>query len=71
MATTSVACRCPCARPTSPACWRGGRTASSSRRSSRARSGLSCFAPPATWDWRVWCRSAAIGHIRRGGLGIG
>jgi hypothetical protein len=28
--------------------WRGGLTASSSRRSSRVRSGLICFAPPAT-----------------------
>jgi len=44
---------------------------SSSRRSSRARSGLTCFAPPATWAWRDWCRSAATGHIRAAGRSIG
>ena len=66
-AMTCAACRCPCARPTSPACWRAGRTVSSLRRSSRARSDLICFAPPATWDWRDWCRSAATGPIRAAG----
>ena len=57
--------------PTSLSYWRGGLTASSLRRSSRARSGLTCFAPPAAWDWRDSSRSAATDPIRRAGRNIG
>ena len=52
MVKICAACRCPCARPTSPSYWRGGLTASSSRRSSRVKSGLTCLVPPATWGWK-------------------
>ena len=48
-----------------------GLTASSLHRSSRVRSGLTCFAPPATWDWRDWCGSAATGPIRPAGRSTG
>jgi ATP-dependent DNA ligase len=48
-ATTCLTCRSRCARPISRGCWRDGRMASSSRRSKRARSGRTCFAPPAGW----------------------
>src|SRR5262249_4113804 len=33
--------------------------------------GLTCFAPPAAWDWGDWCPSIAIGHIRAAGRSIG
>ena len=41
----------------------GGRTASSSRLSSRAKSVPTCFEPPVTWDLRAWCRSGLIARI--------
>ena len=70
-ARTYAVCRCHCARPISNASWRGGRTASLSRRSNGARSAPICSAPPATWGWRAWCRSALTGPIRLAGRGIG
>jgi hypothetical protein len=58
-------------RPTSNACWRVGPRASSSTRSSAARSGLPYSAPHATWGWRASCRSGEIDLIRRAGRSIG
>jgi len=49
MAMISAPCHCRCARPTLRGCWRDDRTASSSPSSNRARSGPTCFAPPAAW----------------------
>jgi hypothetical protein len=34
-------------------------------------SGLTCFAPPATWGWRAWCRNSGIDRIRLGGRALG
>jgi ATP-dependent DNA ligase len=47
--------RLPCrrARRASRDCWHGGRTASSSRRPSKARSDQSYSAPHAAWGWRA------------------
>jgi hypothetical protein len=41
----------------------GGSTASTWRRSSRARSGQTCSPPYAAWGWRAWSPSTAIGPI--------
>ena len=44
---------------------------SSLHRLSNARSGLICFAPPATWVWKAWYQSGAPARIVQGGLRTG
>jgi hypothetical protein len=48
-----------------------GRTASSWRRSSRARSGRSYFTRPVTWGSKAWYRSAGTAPIRLVGPNTG
>ena len=64
-------CRCTFAKPTWRDYWRGGRRAFSSATLSKARSGRTYSARPATSVWRAWFRSAAIVHTAPAGLRTG
>jgi hypothetical protein len=71
MERISATCRSRCARPTLSDSSGTGQMASSSIHSRAARSVPIYSALPATWGWRGWCRSAAIGPIEAGGRRIG
>jgi hypothetical protein len=63
-ATITASCRCRCARPNlARLLARRANGIFIARRSSKVRSAPNCSGAPASWDWRVWCRSMRGGPI--------